>query len=485
MTKAVAVSSVIPACPAVDATGVLARFRREFYASLYAREDALFELTDALLCAEGPVKALVELSLAAEHRRSHGGMYAALSLGDLEPERLRRALVSVPLPTSRDGRITLAVDVSNWLRPDAATSPHRLFCHTYGRGRSKDQFIPGWPYSFVAALESGPTSWTALPGAVRLAPADDASEVTATQLRAVIARLIHAGHWAEGDPRIMVVADAGYDVARLAYLLADLPVLMVARVRSDRVYRFGAKLDPRGKPGRPTRHGPRFSLADPDPWPVPDAASSALTPRYGRADIRAWRGLHPMLTHRSGWIGHDGELPIVPATVIRLQVEHLPGDRDPDPVWLWCSDPGADPDLVTACWTMFLRRFDLEHTFRFLKQTLGWTRPKLRSPQAADRWTWLVIAAHAQLRLARPLAADLRRPWERPLPTGKLTPARVRRGFRNIRADLPHLARAPKTHTPGPGRPVGSKNKAKAPVHAVGKTEKRALTLEEHYAALS
>jgi hypothetical protein len=56
------------------------------------------------------------------------------------------------------------------------------------------------------------------------------------------------------------------------------------------------------------------------------------------------------------------------------------------------------------------RRFDLEHTFRFFKQVLGWTAPKVRDPAAADRWTWLIIAVYAQLRLARPLAADLRRP---------------------------------------------------------------------------
>jgi hypothetical protein len=46
------------------------------------------------------------------------------------------------------------------------------------------------------------------------------------------------------------------------------------------------------------------------------------------------------------------------------------------------------------------------------KQTLGWTVPRIRTPQAADRWTWLVLAAYTQLRLARPLAEDLRRPWE-------------------------------------------------------------------------
>jgi hypothetical protein len=53
-------------------------------------------------------------------------------------------------------------DVSNWLRPDAGTSPDRLFCHTYGRGKGQAQMIPGWPYSFVAALEPGRTSWTAI-----------------------------------------------------------------------------------------------------------------------------------------------------------------------------------------------------------------------------------------------------------------------------------------------------------------------------------
>ncbi len=42
-------------------------------------------------------------------------------------------------------------------------------------------------------------------------------------------------------------------------------------------------------------------------------------------------------------------------------------------------------------------------TFRLLKQTLDWTRPRLRDSEAVGRWTWLVIAADTQLRLARPL----------------------------------------------------------------------------------
>ena len=139
-----------------SALGELSRFRQEFYASLTARSDALFELTDAVLCADGPVRSLVDLTLVAEHRRGHGAMYDALGQGRVDPQRIRRTLASLPLPRAADGRLVLAVDVSPWLRSDAPTSPDRLFCHVYGRTRETDQFIPGWPYQLVAALESGP-----------------------------------------------------------------------------------------------------------------------------------------------------------------------------------------------------------------------------------------------------------------------------------------------------------------------------------------
>ncbi len=106
---------------------------------------------------------------------------------------------------------------------------------------------------------------------------------------------------------------------------------------------------------------------------------------------------------RAAWGDQQGPLPITEGTVIRLSVEKLPSGVVNKHVWLWWSGTGADPQEVDRCWQAFLRRFDVEHTFRLRKQTLGWTRPKLRDSQAADRWTWLLMAAHAQLRLARSL----------------------------------------------------------------------------------
>ncbi len=76
---------------------------------------------------------------------------------------------------------------------------------------------------------------------------------------------------------------------------------------------------------------------------------------------------------------------MVKGTLIRLKVEHLSKERDAPPVWLWSSETGATPDDVDRVWQAFLRHFDLEHTFRFVKQTLGWTTSNLRTPEAADR----------------------------------------------------------------------------------------------------
>jgi hypothetical protein len=450
--------------------GDLAGFRQVFYDCLTLRADALFELTDAVLCADGPVTTLVGLSLAAEHRRGHGALYDGLGSGRIQVGRLRRSLATLPVPRDSQGRIMLAVDVSPWLRPDAAACPDRLFCHVYGRGKGQAQMIPGWPYSFVAALEPGRTSWTAILDAQRLGPCDDETEVTAAQVREVIGRLQQAGHWREGDADILIVFDAGYDVTRLAHLLADLPVELLGRVRSNRAFHYPPPPRQPGMAGRTARHGPEFKLDQPSTQPEPGTTTSSDTSRYGTAEACAWPRLHPRLTRRGAWQHHDGRLPIIEGTVIRLTVDRLPGDRNPKPVWLWYSRPHATPSDVDRLWRAFLRRFDIEHTFRFLKQTLGWARPRVRTPEQGDRWTWLIIAAHTQLRLARHLTEDLRRPWEKPVAEPRrLTPARVRRGFRNLRPKTSLPASAPKPTHPGPGRPPGSKNKRPAPRPDVGK----------------
>ncbi len=234
-----------------------------------------------MLCADGPVKSPVDLTLAPEHRRGHGALYGALNRGGLDVGRLRTALAGLPLPRFEGGRLVLAVGVSPWPRSDAPCSDQRLFCHVCGRARTASQLIPGWPYSFVAVLEPGATSWTGILDVVRLGSEDDATAVTAAQLRAVVERLVAAGQWAPGDPVITIVMDAGYDVTRLAWVLRDLPAELVGRNRGDRVMRLPKPTrvhDPKG--GRPPEHGPEFRFAKPETWPEPETITATDTLNY-------------------------------------------------------------------------------------------------------------------------------------------------------------------------------------------------------------
>ncbi|HEX2298130.1 MAG TPA: transposase [Pseudonocardiaceae bacterium] len=314
----------------------LQKFCGDLYRCLNRRSDEWFELTDALLCAEGPVTSLVGLCLVPEHRRGHGGLYDALNCGPLDADQLRGKLAGLPAPRMFGGRIVVVVDVSPWLRPDAPTCPERLFCHVYGRGRGRDadQRVPGWPHQVVAAVESGPTCWTAILDAVRLDPADDATAVTPPSCaRSCIARTA---------PALAPRGSTDHGGLRL-------------------------RLRPHPAGGRPSRSG-----CDPrPPTPTPNRSPAA-----GRPTCAASTASTP-----SG-----------------------------------CS-------------------------------SRSWAGP-------------LSNSAHSPL----------------PLPPDRLTPARVRRGFRHLRATTIQPAGAPKLSHPGPGRPPGRHNHQQATRYDVGKTVTRAAT---------
>jgi hypothetical protein len=190
--------------------------------------------------------------------------------------------------------------------------------------------------------------------------------------------------------------------------------------------------------------------------------------------VHAWAGLHPKQQRHPGH-GTRGPRPIVRGTIIRVQVERVPArTRPPKVLWLWWAGPGElDLDLA---WRAYVRRFDLEHTIRFAKQTLGWTTPRPRHPEQADRWTWLVLAAYTQLRLARQVATDARLPWERPRPQLRLSPCRVRRGFPRLLCALGSPAAAPKPSGCSPGRPKGQVSGPAPRYPAIKKPKKKPPT---------
>lgn len=433
--------------PRLGGAGELSSFRQALYGCLTSWGDALFELCDAVLCAPGPLHSVPALSLEPEFRRSHGSVYKGLAAGGIDSNGLRAALVD----RRPDGwPAVFAVDASTWDRCDAETSPGRGFYYSASKHSAGQPIVAGWSYQWITQLDWAPDSWTAPLDAQRIPPTADTINATIDQ----VTRLV--GLLGDGGPVPLFVFDAGYDPIALTYGLSEVHAQVLVRIRSDRVFHPDPDERAPGTIGRPRRHGARFALSEEATWPTPDAELLTDDARYGTVRITAWHGLHPKLHGRGRWADHD-QPPIVRGTVIRVEVEHLPKPtaRATKTLWLWWSGPHA-PDL-DVCWRAYLRRFDIEHTFRFAKNTLGWTMPSLRTPEQADRWTWLTVAAYTQLRLARCLIDDMRLPWERPREPARLTPARVRRGFRRARAAVGTPASPPKSDTPGPGRPKGTR----------------------------
>ncbi len=443
----------VPTSSTVADTAELVDFRDRFYRCLTGWADAAFELGEAVLFAPAPVSSVPTLSLEPVFRRSHGSLYKALARGAVDPEAVRELLVA---HRPRHWPLVFAVDASTWARCDAETSPQAGFYYSASKHSAGKPIVAGWSYQWVTQLDWAGDSWTAPMDARRISPTSNTTTVTLAQVTDLTDRLRRAD---PAGPAPVFVFDAGYDPAALTHELTNVAATVVVRIRQDRVFYPDPPPPQPGTPGRPRRHGDRFGCADPATWPAPDAELHDQDLRYGTVHVQAWHNLHPKLGRRGHWAAHD-QPPIVAGTVIRVQVQHLPKptSRTKKTLWLWAArGAGTEPLDLEVAWRAYLRRFDIEHTFRFLKNTLGWTTPSVCTPEQADRWTWLVLAAYTQLRLAKVLVEDQRMPWERRLKPGRLTPARVRRGFRRRGPTLGTPASPPKPSRAGPGRPKGTR----------------------------
>ncbi len=425
----------------------LRTFRTDLHGCFRRRGDALFELVDALLAAE-TVTSLPHLSLQAAHRRGWGSLYDALADGSLDVAALQRLLRRY---AANDGPAVYAIDQSVWPRCDAEASPDRGFYYHPSRHSAGQPIVAGWAYQWLAQLTFARDSWTTPLDVQRVHPTANANAVAVEQIRGLGSRQ------PVGSAPPLFVFDAGYDSAQLTQGLGEVSAAVLVRLRADRCfYADPPPAVPSSKGGRPRVHGAKFACKDPTTWPAPTAEHVADDTQYGTVRVRAWAGLHPKQQAHPGR-GTRKTREIVRGTVVLVEVSRLPRPtRTPQLLWLWWAGAGM-PDL-DLLWRAYVRRFDLEHTLRFFKQSLGWITPRVRHPEQADRWTWLVVAAYTQLRLARPWVADRRLPWERPLMLGQLTPTRVRRALSALLPLVGTPATAPKPCGRSPGRPSGSRS---------------------------
>jgi len=120
--------------------------------------------------------------------------------------------------------------VTTWPRCDAECSPERGYYYHPSRHSAGQPIIAGWAFQWIAHVSFDRDSWTAPVDARRLHPLDDTDQTAAAQIRALLARL------PTGRPVPLFVFDAGYVSAQLTLDLAEVPVAVLVRLRSDRCF---------------------------------------------------------------------------------------------------------------------------------------------------------------------------------------------------------------------------------------------------------
>ena len=284
---------------AVDRFLALREFRSELYACLTSRADALFELADAVLCADHAVTSLVQLCLEPEFTRGHGALYDALAAGRIDDEKLfsllaselpqavdgpaarewiaehdvidhgllDKALAGLPLDDARQvrdacarwSRLRFAVDATAYPRPDAWCSPGREHVHNgacHCRGSSKT--APGWEYQFTAAIGHLRTAWAALVDVARTVPATRTAQ-TIAQVKNVLGRA--ARRRARGESRAAVCLRRRLQRRRPRRRPPGLPRPRSGPARRRRVF-YAEPVTWEGKYGRPPRRGAAVHCLD-------------------------------------------------------------------------------------------------------------------------------------------------------------------------------------------------------------------------------
>jgi len=285
-----------------------------------------------------------------------------------------------------------------WSRPFAKTRPDRTYEHSPSQLGGRPVTV-GYGYSTLAWVPSANGSWALPLLHERITRWDSPIAKAVQQLSSVSSHL---------PSRAISLWDSEYGCAPLINQTAFLPVDKLMRLRSN-LCLWGRPGAYEGR-GRPRVHGDKFKLNEPPTWSSPAQQIEVNDPDLGQLRVRVWHNYHFRLS------------PSHPMSV--LLVERLTSDGCPKiskPMWL--AFVGLKMPPVAEVWRLYLRRFAIDHWYRFAKNRLHWTVPVLSTPVQCDRWSDLMPIVTWQLWLARQLVAQRTLPWQKS--QTKLTPGRV------------------------------------------------------------
>jgi len=426
-----------------DPFNKLKAFRQAAYEYLGNARDAQFELTDAVILTPR-VNSFVELSLSPVFRRLWPSIYEAIEDGQPDREGLMRLYIaqipSIPRPL-------LAGDHTAWPRLSAPTLRDRTVEHQPTKIIGNKPITIGQGFSTLAWIPEKEGSWALPLLHERITSTETPIVKASSQLRRVCQEL---------PVRPISLWDSEYGNATFVNETADIPADNIVRLRPN-ICLWGPP-PPYSGPGRPRVHGDKFKLEDPTTWGAPAEVLGVEDPELGRVRILLWRDQH------------FRKSPKHPMIVVRVERLDARGTRR-DPKELWLAWIGEEPPPLNEWWWSYLRRFAVDHWYRFAKQRLHWPLPHFGTPEQAEHWSDLMPLITWELWQARDIVADNPLPWQKP--QAKLTPGRVCQGMGAVLAVIGTPACEPKPRGKSPGWPKGRPRKRRERYPVVKKSQKR------------
>lgn len=428
----------------------LTDFRQNIYNSFVRAGDALFELLDAVLTTR-TISSFAELSLAPVFRRRWPSLYESLDDAQINRQAQMRLLLAEVRreQPEHEHRLLMVVDHSSWPRVQSYTLADRSFCHKADAVPGNTPITIGYDYSTIGWVASPEADSWCLPLLHERIEHSSAPLLTAAeQLRRLVKEL-------DSDAsRLTLMGDNEYGSARFVALTNDIACEKLFRLRPNRVF-YQPPPEYSGR-GRRRVHGAKFKLKDASTWGEPLEEVVIEDAKFKHIRLRRFSRLH------------FRETPRQPMELLLVEQLNADGSLKRS---MWLMYLGQQMPELAEVWRMYLRRFSIDHWYRFAKQRLHWTQPKLSTPLRCEHWSDLMPLAQWQLYLAREIVKQQHLPWQKP--HVDLTPGRVAESFAGLLLGIGTPAEAPKPRGKSPGWTTGRPRSAREQHPLVRKTTRR------------
>jgi hypothetical protein len=317
------------------------------------------------------------------------------------------------------------------VRAESQTARDRTYVHVPNAPKGAKPVAPGWQFATVVALPEKPSSRTTILDNRRIQSDQTASQVVAQQLTELSPQL---------PDDAIVALDGGFGNALFVSGTRDVAIGKLMRTAKNRTF-YRAKPEHVCKAGRPRLDGYPFAIRDPTTHGPSDEHWGGTDEKGDCIEADCWRNLHFRKCRQAS------------LTLIRIaRANGADTKRNPRVIWLiW---HGTNMPQLEQIPQIYALRYCIEHSYRFDKQNLLWTKPRLRTPEKFETWTNIVAAVHNHIKLAHQYRQDFRMPWANP--KAEATPEQIRRGLVGIIAQLGTPARPTQPRGKAPGRQLGA-----------------------------